>query len=455
MSTDTLSGYSATRDANGVLTIHHVPIFVECERGEFIADAAWIEQAVSVAMHNAEEGYFPPLHIRHHELGADVRPAGWFRITGTEVITFKGDDRLAVFADLVITDTEAQEDVLAARLPYRSVEIFDRDNPSIDSLALLDHEAPYLQLPMLVVAGPARHQYSTVAHATFANPWRDRVTNGAASPVACFRHGRSAFLVFQDQSSMTTKKTEATETKVDTPDLLAETQDAAPDVAMADDGEKKDDEKSEDMEAEAPAMDVGAICKAIKDGSISVADMAEIMAAIEEQTAEQEPEVEEVEEAPAPAPAPGETMSADSDEAITLAKLAGENAALRARLDERDAKDQRRDDVAVALKRLDGRPMGADLEGKLQKFHAEHGAKAFKAYVDSLVENFPALGGIDGRAEAFAANMPSTDPIAMKYQDQGADAVAKAGRHIAEYDELRRSGLRMSKEAYVTSHMSR
>ena len=43
------AGYKAT-EKDGVLVIHNVPIFVECQRGEHNFDKNWISQAVAKAM---------------------------------------------------------------------------------------------------------------------------------------------------------------------------------------------------------------------------------------------------------------------------------------------------------------------------------------------------------------------------------------------------------------------
>ena len=49
--TQTVQGYRATRNTQGHLTIHEVPIFVECTRGEMCFDGKWI--ATAVAFHRS------------------------------------------------------------------------------------------------------------------------------------------------------------------------------------------------------------------------------------------------------------------------------------------------------------------------------------------------------------------------------------------------------------------
>ncbi len=449
----TAFGYRATRAADGTLTIHHVPIFVECKRGDVTFDMEWIRTAVTKAKQAEKEGYLPPLHVRHHDPKAimpePVRAAGFFRITGIEHITFKGEPRPAVFADLVVTDPMVREDILMKRLPYRSVEILSVADPALDSLALLDHNAPYLELPMLMIAevnetGASAARSPIVASATFASPWRGRSVQSEEPVVACFRRGQSAHVITEDH--MTT----ATEEKK----FAKDGEDAKP----ADKGGKdtKGDKGGEKMADGEGGMDVKSIIKAIEDGAITVADMDAIKAAI---TAYEsgKPETEDTTAGgPAPAAVPGgESMKkGPMDEA--LAKVAGENAALRARLDAREAGDQRREDVAEAMQRLDGRPLGADLKEKLIAFHKDHGPKAFAAYVDSMAKTFGTLPRTDASADAFASQANEAPAVAMTFQAAGTDAVAKATKFSREWADLNSRGMvRMSEERYVALNMER
>jgi hypothetical protein len=432
------SGYRASRSTDGVLTIHQVPIFVECQRGDTKFDAAWINAAVLRAQQAEREGYLPPLHVRHHDGESDtnVRAAGFFRVIGVESITFKGQERIAVIADLMVTDPEVSEEVLSKRLPYRSVEIFNVEKPSIDSLALLDHEAPYLELPMLMVSD-VKATGSSVASATFSNPWLQNTSTSPDAVVALFRRGSAANLLFEDTMTKTAKneKFAADPTKeMPIKDYAAKT-DQAPEAAMAED----------------TGMNCDAICAAIASGALSPEEIDKIMAAIEK-VAGASPDAS----SPAPAAAPGgESMSREIME--TMARLRGEVEATKALLASRDANDRRREDVAVALKKLDGRPLGSDLELKLQSFHASYGPKAFKAHVDAMLATFAALpSGSEDSAAMFAGQSQATSEKAMAYASQGADAIARANTFSREWDELHQRGaVRMSQDRYIALNMQR
>ena len=498
--------YEATRNGMGHLTIHRVPIFVECERGDMKFDAAWIAEAVKKARQAESEGYFPPLHIRHHDDGAMPQPVGFFKIVETGPMTFKGKERIAIFADLVVTQPHVEDDVLKARLPYRSVEIFNVDDPAINSLALLDHEPPYLELPMLMVTAaepgiagepgltvPTSGQLVSVASATFVNPWRSEGYQKAEPVVACFRHGTAAHFLTQDIDMTTTdeKKTEAEAAQFADDEKKNPFESGDPDpagTAAAEmgvepkEGEEEPaaemgepDDGDEDMipgeEGEADPMEdamsdtVKSLCETIRTGAISVADLEQLKQAIieilgggEETAPEQDPQ-----QAQAPAPTPGEAMTKKNEEKKPVqidekfAALSGENAALKARLDEKDEIEAARKDVADAVQRLEGRPFGSDREAKLEAYRTEHGAAAFKSYVDSMVATFAEIGGGgDEKAAAFAAQGATTSKVALAYTEHGTDAVNKAASFAAEHKELAEKGCtRTSEERYVALNMSR
>lgn len=317
--------YKAKRNSEGHLVIKGVPIFCECKRGEQSYNRKWLEKAMVAAKQSAREGYMAPLHIRHHG-DEGVRPAGFFQITGVRDITFKGKKRAALFADLTITDPAADWEVVSARLPWRSVEIFNVDKPNIDSLALLDHDPPYLELPMLMVrveedeADQDQNGYpEAVAFATFANPYKRAGVDKDEPVVACFKRGTSARLFFHDDENATMdddtddKKPTAGDnpdpdkTNVPAgdegkdPENFADKPDFSGDEGSDDSSDSDDDSGDDGMDA-----DVAAFCEAIKSGTISVSDMEAVKAAIIEQqstvAAPTDPQAQPAQQAQAPVP---------------------------------------------------------------------------------------------------------------------------------------------------------
>lgn len=446
-------GYRATRKG-GVLTVHNVPIFVDCARGDLVFDASWVAEAVKNAKLGERENYFPPLHIRHHEAETDVRPAGFFRILGTQAITFKGARRTAIMADLVVTDESAQAEVLSMRLPYRSVEIPREGPPSIRGLALLDHEAPFLQLPMLAITDLADEDENIggVANATFKHPWVLDATHDDQPVVACFSNGDRAHLLFEDQDMTIAEKKLADE----------EAKKKASTNFEAD--KDKADEDTENMESDGDGegsakLDVSAVVKAIESGEIAVKDMDAILMAIQSQKTDvEEEEGAGMANTPAAAAAPGaEAMSAeDKDLTIKMAAMEGENEALKGRLDAMDAEKKRNQDVASAMSRLKDRPLGAGLEDRLVKFHAEHGADAFSAHVEAMEKAAAPVRDDSGKALAFSSQQGGdASTVAMKYQEHGVEAVEKAIGFSSIWRDLKERGMtRKSEEEYVQINMA-
>lgn len=449
--------YQTERNSQGHLVVRGVPIFMDCQRDELVFDRGWIEKAVSQARQAADDNYFPPLHVRHHGFGEDVRPAGFFEITHSEEITFRGKTRLAIFADLTVTASDVEWEVLESRLPYRSVEIMRADRPNIDSLALLDHEAPYLELPMLMVTDPGPRDeigqpQAVFANATIAQRYGPEPAKEGDGLVVCFRRGESAVILFdqREETQMAAKKKTPA-----TPAAKPETKTPAEPVLFADDGgdKPKDDDGADMAEGESKGMDVKAVCKAIESGEISVADMDAIMAAIAAQKGEAEGELEDP-TAIVEAPIPGAAMSKNEEEqSVRFARLQAQHDALEAKVQAREAADKLREDVAVAMQRLEGKPMGANLKQRLEAYHAEHGPAAFSAYADELANLFADYDGapaVSGSAQAPVNASAAVD----KYSQDGPEALAEATKFSAQWRQLKDKGyVDMTEERYLELNM--
>ena len=433
------TGYRATR-TDAELVVHDVEIFCACERDDFQADERWVMEAFRKAKAEATEGYHPPLHIRHHERETaatdSVKSAGTFEVTAVRPITLAGKRRNAIFVDFHVTDREVADDLLAGKYPYRSVEIFDADAPpSIDGLALLDHEAPFLRLPMLMVSD--LNDRSSLTPPVAGKVWAHTLKHAAS-----FKAGRCINPLSFEETNMTATVLPKTETFGDG---ITKPVNLADDDKPKDD-KPKDDDGGEDLEGDM-TIDVSGIVKAIEKGTISIADMDAILAAIQGQGAEKE----EPEAQPEPTPAPGaEAMMANTSDSLKFAALQGEVDALKAEGQTRDANDQRKTDVAEALQRLEGRPMGADLEGKLASFHEEHGPAAFKAYVDQMVETFAA----SPRAAAATLQDTKTPDVCMQYADRGPGEIDRAANFARQHAALASRGLTTSLENYLDINMN-
>lgn len=474
---DPIVGYRAVRAADGTLTIRDVPIFVECKRGDHDFDVTWIKSAVSQAMQAELEGYYPPLHVKHHvvALNDPVRAAGYFRITGTKRITFKGEPKVAVLADLVVTDPAVGIDILSKRLPYRSVEIFDAKKPQLNSLALLDHEAPFLELPMLSVSSVLDH--SQVA--TFQSEQHEWPSSPLLAEPVFFQRGKGGAIMFADDAKADEKKDDTKDDAKDDKDggtpkktqpPAKEGGDSGSGAGLPAPGEGKDDQPMD-----ATSGPAATVVQMIEDGTLTIADLAAITAAIDaiRRKASSSANPDSL-SGPAKAAVPGgESMSAmdpikktdvpvPADKQgdtinVRMAAQEGEIVALKAQMTERDKVQQRKDDVADALKRLDGRPLGAEPEKMLIKFHADHGAPAFKAYVDRMVETFAAVPrDRTGDAANFAGGTPAdASSAALEYTEFGTEAVTKATNFAREWAIQHEKGwTRMSEERYLAINMA-
>lgn len=445
--------YQTERNSQDHLVIRGVPIFMDCQRDDMVFDRSWVKTAVAQARQAAEDNYFPPLHVHHHGTRDEVQPAGFFEITHAEDITFRGKERLAIMADLTITSEMVEWDVLQSRLPYRSVEILSAARPNIDSLALLNHSAPYLELPILDPKdpGPKDQSQAQFALATISQHYTPEPSKETDGVVACFQRGPGAALLFDNRE----REDNTMAAKKKTDDKPAAELTKKPVAMEADDGEKGDGKKEdgEKMEGEESAVDVGAICKAIEAGSISVADMDAIVAAIGAQKGAGE-EGEVSDPTAVAAQIPGAAMSKSTSE--KFARMQAKVDALEAQANARNASDKRRDDVAEAMKRLEGKPLGADLEGRLVKFHSDNGPDAFNAYVDETEANFAAFEG-DLANDLRKTNPPTkTSKAVDKYAEDGPEALAKAQRFSSMWQQIHESGhTDMPEERYLAINMAR
>ena len=455
--THSAAGFKVTK-TDGKTIFHHVPIFAECARGDLTFGADWIANAVAQAKQQERDGYLPPLHTRHHEPATEqtdsVKAVGVFRIVEARPLSFKGTRITAIFADLIITDDYMAGEIEKMRYPYRSVEIFDPEGtPKINGLALLDHEAPYLELPMLFageiedkrnnVEGESQNVASAIS-SSFSLNYASNPTDPMLWSTRC---GKRAALLFKFPYEEHMTNTTNNNPSIPTNFADDNGDDKKPEY-MEDNG---DDKKDENMEDEYAAMDIAAVCDSIKSGEISVADMDSLLEAIQSQKAE--PEAEATEDEAAPAPAPGaEIMKGGSNLAKNFARLSGENEALKARLDARDASDTRFKDVSEAMKRLEGKPLGSDLEARLTKFHETAGGNAelFSEYVNTMASMVGTLPSGDN-GESFSSH-PTTPKSAMAFQSLGGEAVDKATQFARQYEQMK-GRIRASEESYVQVNM--
>lgn len=162
-------GYRAEQAADGTWTIYDVPVFAAHKReGMPRVTRVWLERAVAKAQADKASGYLAPLHVGHHNTGQPVSAAGKFLLTRVADFAFAGGaPRPTAFADFVGVSQGTYDEIKAGKLPYRSIEAADLRVAEINSIALLDHDAPYFKFPLLSIGSEAAQPAQAQAGARF------------------------------------------------------------------------------------------------------------------------------------------------------------------------------------------------------------------------------------------------------------------------------------------------
>jgi hypothetical protein len=215
-------------------------------------------------------------------------------------------------------------------------------------------------------------------------------------------------------------------------------------------GGDDDGDDTEDKDMEAASVDVAAIVKAIKDKSIPVGAMEELLAAIQEAQTEVAPETDPAAE---PAPPGAEAMKNAKD--ATIVSMQAVIDGLVEKDKTRDAEAVRKTDVDAAFSRLKDRPLGADLRGKLDDYHAKFGAEAFKVHVDTLAQTFGAIAPTqDPDSVDFRAQGGDSEAV-MKFAAKGEDVAMRARKFSRIWKDLHARGqVRQSEERYIEVNMA-
>ncbi len=479
--TRTKLGYLATRTRmvvpgddreREVLVVHDVPIFTAHKRGDRVLDDKWMAAAVKTAKAEQRGGYLPPLHLRHHEptteMNDSVRAAGVFKITGARPYTYEGKRRLAIFADLIVTNRWAQDEVLDMLYPYVSVEIFRPDEePRINGLSMLDHEAPWFRFPLVAVRQVETRESDAVVpglEGVSGDTFRDgdftRARDGRQSLVACYGRDRGSLALLYRLGAAVDEEDEKDLEELETEEVA----DAGAGEGEGDEAASlpgHEDEDDQENAEDDDSMSIAELVKKIEAGELMQKDMDAILEAIQKQGDGDEPGDD-----PALAPAPGMEIMKDEgakqlfsamqklvkDQRKVMAKQQAQIDAIELRDKQRDVKAQRTTDVAWALKKLEGVPLGADLKKKLAKRHETYGSDGFRAYVEDLAASTGAIPKDDTGGDL---NFREAPKVAMLFSDQGTKAVEDASVLSAEFDYLTKQGVGLShpRETYVLINM--
>ena len=163
-----LKRYKTTKEADGTIRIHDVPIFSEISRDipdedggitTFTYDETWINTAVNEANRRQEQNENVPTLFVEHDDGKSKRRevAGFFTDQKTQLVMHDGKPTIAVFADLLVTSPKVFEEIFSGQLPGVSVEIRDSQEnqpQTFSSAALLNKKPAALKYPPLLVEEP-------------------------------------------------------------------------------------------------------------------------------------------------------------------------------------------------------------------------------------------------------------------------------------------------------------
>lgn len=477
--TKTRDGYTALQAPDGTWSILSLPVMgpleVGARRNEEKIGLAWFRKAIERAEARKSEGYLAPAHILHHDVPGGTVRVGFFEPRSIGFLTYEGKKVPVVLADLTGIPEAIFHRIEAGELPYRSVEVFDWNEPEINSLALLPDEVPFFRFPNLKIAEKIRldEGVESVDVKVFsdASPVRALLLAGSG--------GRALFRA--EVETMTIQKVTVDDdgkTVVLPEDKLAEERaDDEKKVDLADDDaeEKKDDEKMmEDKDSEELMEDEDSEKMMDEDPEKPEEEKEHLM---EDEEKDSEKMMEEEESVPAWAKETnekldrliellgGDTVGNEEDSSpveepnrfsarkksvakkppkeekkpdAELAKLRGENVGLLLSNEAREKDQSLKDLVRERIEglRAEGINVGDDLAPEMIKF-AKSGL--LDDFVSKLSET--AVRDPSPTLDELENSIDPTDPEeVLKFHALGADALAAAREKKNEFDELTARG---------------
>lgn len=177
--------YRATVYPDGTADLHQIPCFAECKARSngmhppFDITRPWLEMAFRQHMQARQGQFIPPAHTKHHFAETPTGRAGFFAMTGVAPAIESGERKYAIYADILRIPAAVFAQIERGEWPYCSVEVGDWRRGIINSLALLDDEAPGHKFPLISVGQK----------------------QAAAAPAARFRSASVGRLVFRFAAS--------------------------------------------------------------------------------------------------------------------------------------------------------------------------------------------------------------------------------------------------------------
>lgn len=138
--------YRKTIQSNGLVTLHDVAIFAECERGGKKFDAQWMDRVAKNHQIEERNGIRSPIFVKHNGdvPKSEERAEGLLSNFRRAKVAVGSEQKEGLVTDLTDLSPEVADDIVSNRLCARSIEtISPMSRFKIDGLALLGRTAPF------------------------------------------------------------------------------------------------------------------------------------------------------------------------------------------------------------------------------------------------------------------------------------------------------------------------
>jgi hypothetical protein len=437
--------YTATQNADGTWNVLDVPICGEIPEAHIDShpwngkpiDRAWMQKTVENHQGKfKDEGFLPPLHIKHHEDGKDRQLAGKFLPTRVGKLQYEGKETDVILADLTLIPDDVFQRIEKGELSYISIEASSWEDGKFTSCAIMDSDAPYFAFPNV-----------TVGEKVTATGVAVEELVGSVGMSRAYSGTKEGVLVLCKAFTGVKLADDGTEKKDDAGDK----------TEKPGDGEA-DDAPKDPNEVVTPANDEMSLLKQILTTlNVLAKNFTGVgsTAAATQEPAENHAPVEQEKDAMSDPKEKKPAASAEST--VQLAALEGKLAGLTQKIEDREKKDAL---VALASKyeaMLAGWHV-TDSTRKTIALMAEKGEDAVKAFVESFKSSVPkdppaTLSEYEGGVSMSA---PSSDPDAQKvlqqYASRGPEVQEQVQKFVAMHRAAKRHGLtQLSVESFVAA----
>lgn len=445
--------YTAVQNADGTWNLLDVPICGEIPKGaKENAQAigkAWLEGAVAKFKERQDEKYWPPLHIDHHQIAANVRRAGTYCLRRVGQMTYEGKPTWVAFGDLARIPDHIFNMIERGDLPYLSVELGSWDDGEFASIALMEHDAPFFRFPNLSIGDKVFHPTAMAEKYESVGPVKGFAATEKGALVLC-KFGGGIKLAAEGG-----KEGEEGEGKEKPPpkdDEGAEEPAAGGEEASGTGAQML--AMLNQVSATLQQMNKTLMILAKAQSGVGGAGFEEDdkkggdMAPVDQRDSEKDKAEKEK----------AAKAKASVDVNVELGALSGKVAALL----EKDAARERKDKLALMVQKAEGElagwHIGASVKADLLLM-AEKGEDAINAFVKSYKTNVPkeppaTFEEFERRGGTQLSADPEAEKILLKYQNRGPEALEAARRFSALYDQaVARRMTDAGREAFIEAQM--